>query len=164
MGYAVTYICRYIHDYMARTKRETAEKFARTIVRVNLAFRQFLQMKLKDNNMDLTFEMLQVLGCLWTADGVNQQELADQTVKDKASMTYLIDNISRRGLVTRQEDPEDRRNKLVYLTKAGRDLQKTIEPWVEEMYRLAGEGLSIDALKSTIEQLERIRENVSAAR
>lgn len=164
MGYAVTYICCNIHDHMARTKRETAEKFARTIVRVNLAFRQFLQMKLKDNNMDLTFEMLQVLGCLWTEDGVNQQELADQTVKDKASMTYLIDNISRRGLVTRQEDPADRRNKLVHLTKAGKELQKTVEPWVEEMYRFAGDGLSIDALKSTIEQLERIRDNISAAR
>ena len=149
---------------MARTKRETAEKFARTIVRVNLAFRQFLQIKLKDNNMDLTFEMLQVLGCLWTENGVNQQDLADQTVKDKASMTYLIDNISRRGLVTRQEDPNDRRNKLVFLTKAGKDLQKTVEPWVEEMYRFAGDGLSIDALKSTIDQLERIRENISAAR
>jgi DNA-binding MarR family transcriptional regulator len=149
---------------MARSKRETAEKFARTIIRVNLAFRQFLQMKLKDNNLDLTFEMLQVLGCLWQEDGVNQQELADQTVKDKASMTYLIDNISRRGLVTRQEDPNDRRNKLIYLTKNGQDLQKTIEPWVEEMYRYAGDGLSIDALKSTIEQLERIRDNISAAR
>ncbi len=147
---------------MARTKRETAERFARTLVRVNLAFRQFLQMKLKENNMDLTFEMLQVLGCLWTEDGVNQQELADQTVKDKASMTYLIDNISRRGLVTRQEDPNDRRNKLVHLTKAGRELQKTVEPWVEEMYRYAGDGLSIDALKSMIDQLERIRENIAA--
>jgi DNA-binding MarR family transcriptional regulator len=65
-------------------------------------------------------------------------------------------------LVTRQEDPNDRRNKLVYLTQAGVELQKTIEPWVEEMYRFAGDGLSIDTLKATIDQLERIRENIAA--
>lgn len=146
---------------MPRTKREATEIFARTVIRVNLAFRQFIQAKFKAHNVDLTFEMLQVLGCLWQKDGINQQEIADITVKDKASMTYLIDNIVRRGLVYRQEDSADRRNKLVFLTAEGKSLKQTIQPWIEEMYAAAGNGITIEELNAAIQQLEQIRANVT---
>ena len=144
---------------MARTKRETTEIFARAVIRVNLAFRQFIQAKFKANNIDLTFEMLQVLACLWQQDGINQQEIADLTIKDKASMTYLIDNITRRRLVYRQEGA-DRRHKLIYLTAEGKSLQQRIQPWVEEMYQLAGRNITADALNAAITQLEQMRDNI----
>ena len=142
-------------------KKETTALFARTIIRVNLAFRQFIQARFKAHNVDLTYEMLQVLACLWQQDGINQQEIADLTVKDKASMTYLIDNITRRGLVYRQEDSTDRRNKLIFLTEEGKELKKRIQPWVEEMYELAGKNMTIDTLNKAIAHLELIRNSVS---
>lgn len=146
---------------MAKTKREVTELFARTVIRVNLAFRQFIQSKFKEHNVDLTFEMLQVLAILWQQDGINQQELADQTVKDKASMTYLIDNIVRRGLVYRQEDGSDRRNKLIFLTDEGRQLKQQIQPWLDEMFSVAGKNTTIDMLNDCIGQLETIRNSIS---
>ena len=147
---------------MAKSKREVTELFASTVIRVNLAFRQFIQAKFKANSIDLTFEMLQVLGCLWRKEGINQQEIADLTIKDKASMTYLIDNITRRGLVFRQEDEHDRRNKLIFLTEEGKALKQRIQPWIEEMYSIAGKNITIDALNDMISQLEVIRDNVNA--
>jgi len=147
---------------MAKTKREATELFAKMVIRVNLAFRQFMQTKFKAHNIDLTFEMLQVLACLWQQDGINQQELADLTVKDKASMTYLLDNIARRGLVYRQEDSVDRRNKLIYLTEEGKAMKERIQPWVEEMYVLAGKSMTIDVINNAIAHLETIRNNVAA--
>ena len=146
---------------MAKTKREVTELFARTVIRVNLAFRQFIQAKFKEHNVDLTFEMLQVLAILWQQDGINQQELADQTVKDKASMTYLIDNIVRRGLVYRQEDGSDRRNKLIFLSEEGRQLKLQIQPWLDEMFSLAGKNMTIDTLNDCIGQLETIRSSIN---
>lgn len=146
---------------MASTKRDKAELLARTIIRVNLAFRQFIQARFKAHNIDLTFEMLQVLACLWQQDGINQQEIADLTVKDKASMTYLIDNLSRRHLVYRQEDGSDRRNKLIYLTEEGKKLKEIIQPWVQEMYVIAGKNMTIEGLNQMISQLETIRINVT---
>lgn len=145
---------------MNKSKQDTTEQLARTVIRVNLAFRQFIQARFKLHNIDLTFEMLQVLGCLWDKDGINQQEIADQTIKDKASITYLLDNIEKRGLLYRKEDEQDRRNKLVYLTEEGTILRKTIRPWIEEMYRNAGRQLSLKDLNTTIEQLELLRDGI----
>ncbi len=64
----------------------------------------FMRGKFREHNIDLTFEMLQVLMHLWEREGVNQQELADLLLKDKASLTYLIDNLSKRKLVRRTAD------------------------------------------------------------
>ena len=145
---------------MPKKKAELAIDFTRKIMTVNTAYRQFIQTKLKDYNVDLTYEMLQVLACLWTKDGINQQEIANITVKDKASMTYLIDNLTKRGLVTRLEDATDRRNKLILLTESGNALRTKIQPLVIEMYDAAGRDIDIHLLEGCMELLGRIEENL----
>lgn len=145
---------------MARSKQDITTEFTREILRVNLAFKQFLQYKFRQHSVDLTFEMLQVLASLWNTDGINQQEIANITVKDKASMTYLIDNLSRRKLVYRQEDEKDRRNKLIFLTPQGKALRQQIQPWVAEMYAVASKDIPVDKISETMKILEKIRDNM----
>lgn len=132
-----------------------------SVNKVYLAFRQFVQQKLKQHEYDLTFEMLQVLGQLWEQDGINQQELANAILKDKASLVYLIDNLTRRELVSRQEDPTDRRNKLIFLTVKGHQLRTEIRPWVEEMYSNSDKGITTEEMESTISYLQKIIVNLS---
>ena len=112
---------------------DVQKEFAHTIIQVNTAFRQFVQQKLKQHKLDLTFEMLQIMGYLWENDGTNQQEIANATVKDKASLTYLIDNLTRRELVYRQEDSCDRRSKRIFLTEQGWHLKTVARPWLDDM-------------------------------
>ncbi|PUZ29014.1 MarR family transcriptional regulator [Chitinophaga parva] len=145
---------------MGKTKIDITTVFARELTRMNTAFRQFIQQKVKQHGMDLTFEMLQVMGILWEQDGINQQEISAQSVKDKVSITYLVDNLSRRGLVFRQEDGNDRRNRLVYLTPDGRQLRQTIRPWVEEMYAQASRNIPMDDIASCLDVLERMYQNL----
>lgn len=145
---------------MGKTKIDITTVFARELMRMNTAFRQFIQQKVKQHGMDITFEMLQVMGILWEQDGINQQEISAQTVKDKVSITYLVDNLSRRGLVFRQEDDNDRRNRLVYLTPDGRQLRQTIRPWVEEMYAQASRNIPMDDIASCLEVLDRMYQNL----
>ncbi len=52
-------------------------------------------------------------------------------------MTYLIDNLVKRNMVSREADPEDRRNNLICLTREGKQLQKKLHPWLVEMYSVA---------------------------
>jgi DNA-binding MarR family transcriptional regulator len=122
--------------------------------------RRHLQQKFKENNVDLTYEMHQIMACLWRTDGIRQQDLADKTLKDKTSLTYLIDNLSKRGLVTRMEDKNDRRSKLIYLTKKGKELGKIAEPWLEELYAVASKKLLVNELKESIKMVEKMIENV----
>lgn len=39
-----------------------------------------------------------------------------------ASITYLVDSLEKRGLVERQDNPEDRRSHFISLTEAGNEL------------------------------------------
>lgn len=145
---------------MTEAEYDIVAAFTREIIKVNLAFKQYIQLKLRQNNIDLTFEMLSVLRCLWEQDGINQQEIADQTVKDKASMTYLLDNLTKRELVYRQEDDNDRRNKKVFLTEKGKQLRVQIQPWVTEMFSMVGYGLPENSIRSMTKVMEKIRGNL----
>lgn len=140
---------------------EVQKEFARIASQVNIAFRQFVQQKLKQHKFDLTFEMLQIVAYLWENDGVNQQEIANATLKDKASLTYLIDNLTRRELVYRQEDATDRRNKLIFLTPQGWQLKKVILPWVEDMYVAANAGIQECEFVKAMQVLRRVIANLS---
>ena len=148
---------------MSQSRNDIIAAFTREVTRLNLGLKQYLQLKLRQANIDLTFEMLQVLACLWRNDGINQQELANMTVKDKASMTYLIDNLTKRSMVYRQEDSADRRNKLIFMTKDGKALQAVVQPLVQEMYRTAGKNVNVDAITMAFDELQKMGENLRMA-
>src|SRR3984885_10846919 len=133
-----------------KTKAELAFDLGRAMAELRIYVRQHIQEKIKENNLNITFEMLEVMSCLWKKDGINQQEIADFTLRDKSSMTYLLDNLVKRKMVMRVEDENDRRNKLIYLTKEGNDLKEQLHPWVAEVYEMASEEVNINDLKNSI--------------
>jgi len=145
---------------MSKKKHDITSDFAQAVIKVNTAFRQFIQTKFKQEKVDLTFEMFQVMVCLWQQDGINQQEIANLTFKDKASMTYLVDNLTKRQLLYRQEDDSDRRNKLIFLTEKGKQLQSQIQPVITEMYHKASENVPTEAIQTTIDLFSTICSNL----
>ena len=145
---------------MPKAKSDVTIAFNKKLLMVNTAFRQFIQCKLKEHHVDLTFEMLQVMACLWNEDSINQQEIANTTVKDKASMTYLIDNLTKRGLVSRLEDANDRRNKLILLTEQGKLLKVKIQPVIDEMHAVTGKNIDVAKLKEFMAVLDKIESNL----
>ena len=84
------------------TNNESARELILQILRTRMAFRQTLQRVLKRHNVDMTFEMLQVMNCLWNEQGISQQSLAEKTAKDKACLTNLINNLEKKNWVIRK--------------------------------------------------------------
>jgi len=144
-------------------KNELIRDFTKSMSKAQMKFKAHLRTKFREHELDITFEMLQILIKLWDKDGINQQELANYTVKDKASLTYLIDNLSKRNLVERVEDSSDRRNKLIVLKPEGRKLKNLIMPWIDEMYTVAATGISAEALRTGIDLFEKIQSNFDKA-
>lgn len=72
---------------------------------------------------NVTGEQWTVLLQILDDDGLNQQEIACKVGKDKASITRLVDGLEKRNLVVRIADKNDRRNKLIYLTKEGKQVK-----------------------------------------
>lgn len=128
---------------------------------LRMHFRKYMQGKVRSLDLHLTYEMLEVMICLWRQDGVNQQLIADITLRDKSAMTYLVDNLIKRKMITRKEDERDRRNKLIYLTAEGRQLHERLQPWVAEMYDRATSGVETSSLITGKELIESMIKNLS---
>lgn len=157
-------ICRItLHTVAAKStgqKKETTRQLVHSMLELRDELRRSMQKRLRDNNIDLTYEMHQVMACLWKKDGISQQVLADLTLRDKAAITFLIDNLCKRELVIRQENATDRRSKLIYLTNKGRLLGRKVEPWVHELFTVAGNGLTEARLQECIQTIGKMCQNV----
>jgi DNA-binding MarR family transcriptional regulator len=75
---------------------------------------------------DITPEQWAVLCLLWKEEGLSQSDIADRTIKDRPTVTRIIDGLERRALVRRQRDGRDRRSFRIHLTVAGKALEEDL--------------------------------------
>jgi DNA-binding MarR family transcriptional regulator len=143
---------------------ELARELGRCLIEMRNFMRQYIQAKIKESKMDISFEMIEIMACLWNKNGINQQEIADIVIKDKSSMTYLVDNLVKRNMVRREADENDRRNNLIYITREGRALQKKLNPWILEMYEKAASGIQKTKISQSIKVVKKISENLKAGK
>jgi MarR family transcriptional regulator, 2-MHQ and catechol-resistance regulon repressor len=68
----------------------------------------------------LTTSQFGVLEALWHLGPLGHGAIGRKILKSSGNVTTVIDNLSRLGLVTREEDTSDRRVRRVALTDAGR--------------------------------------------
>ena len=106
-----------------------------------MAFRRYIQRTLKEHGIGITFEMLQVLSCLWRDQGIAQQTLAERIIKDAS----------------------DRRNKLVYLTPAGEALWQRLLPILDDVYNQAEQIIGPERIRTLSEELEEIHNRLENA-
>lgn len=140
------------------TNGELAHELNLLVLKTRMTFRQSIQRLLKQNNVDMTFEMLQIMHCLWKEQGVSQQTLAEKTAKDKACLTNLINNLEKKNWVVRKEDTNDRRNKLIFLTPEGEEMARRIKFILKGMYDQVGEQMNPRQMGSCIKQLTKLNE------
>ncbi len=80
---------------------------------------------------DVTPDQWVVLYRLLENEGITQAGLGERTVKDKTTITRILDRLEARKLLTRRRDPDDRRSQRLYLTEAGRALAQALVPIVQ---------------------------------
>ncbi|WP_291914646.1 MarR family transcriptional regulator [Chitinophaga sp. CB10] len=139
---------------------ELARDLWREMAEMRNSLRQYVHVKIKENNWDISMELVEILGLVYRRGGLNQQEIADIIVKDKSSMTYLIDNLVKKGLAERTEDQRDRRNKLIYITEKGKLLMEKLNPWVTEMYEKATRELQTKDVLNALSVARKMNENL----
>jgi DNA-binding MarR family transcriptional regulator len=105
-----------------------------SIIALRTSLKQYYILKIKEQQLDITYEMLQVLAALWKKEQMNQQDIAMAIQKNKASVTPLIDNLCKRDLVKRVNDPNDRRNNLIQLTLKGDEYRALLDPVQQDLY------------------------------
>lgn len=111
----------------------------------------------------VTAEQWAILDSLWEEDGQTQQQLANQTNKNKASITHLIDNLEKRKLVKRVTHEQDRRNKMVCLTPEGAELKTPLTKTVKQTIKQLTKGLDKKDMKGCRKTLKKLVQNLVEA-
>lgn len=147
------------HDLMDSLSFDIRLIFAILNSKVSSQLLRRFSSNFKQYGVDVTPEQWTVLQCLWAKDGQTQQELCNKTFRDKPSMTRLIDTMEKANIVVRIQDTNDRRNNLVYLTHAAREMQDKCWFVANKTLKEALRGLSVEELRTAQEVLRRVFSN-----
>lgn len=129
--------------------------------KASTAIARRLQKKFNTSYLNLTIEQWSVLYHLWKEDGLSQQELCNATFRDKPSITRLIDNLEKAGLVKRVADEKDRRINKVYLTKTAQKLQDQTMLLAEETLNEALASVPAEHINLCKEVLQKVYDNLN---
>lgn|SRR5690625_532395 len=82
------------------------------------------------------------LTTLQRSPGLSQIELGEPLDLDRSTIADLVSRMVARGVVSREQDPGDRRRKLVHLTPMGVAEVNRLRPGVERVNRLLTASLA----------------------
>ena len=83
---------------------------------------RLLMKRFDEENLALTVEQYFLLNILENKEGLILQELAEIVDKDKSAVTRHINNLEENHFIARAKDPEDKRRKILLMTKPGLDV------------------------------------------
>ncbi|OQY18951.1 MAG: MarR family transcriptional regulator [Desulfobacteraceae bacterium 4572_35.1] len=81
----------------------------------------------------LTPQQFALLAFLWQEDGRSQRLISEKTDVDRTTLSGVLDRLQKMGLVMRLPDPDDRRAWQIFLTDAGRELEKKVAPLINNL-------------------------------
>ncbi|MFS4468529.1 MarR family winged helix-turn-helix transcriptional regulator [Maribacter sp. 2210JD10-5] len=97
--------------------------------------------------IDLTKEQMLILKNLYEQDGINQNELATLTYRDKSSLARLLSKMETKGYVKRLQSEDDKRNNEVFITPNGKEIFQKTRPIIQNI---------IDVMESDIDQNDKL--------
>ncbi|MGV3529973.1 MAG: MarR family winged helix-turn-helix transcriptional regulator [Flavisolibacter sp.] len=129
--------------------------------KASTAIARRLQRKLNHASVNLTIEQWSILYHLWKQDGMTQQELCEASFRDKPSITRLVDNLEKLGLVNRVTDENDRRSNRIFLTDDARKLEEKTMKLAEDTLNEALKGVPAEHVEISKQVLQMVYENLS---
>ena len=112
--------------------------------------------------LDVTPDQWVVLYRLAETEGLTQAELGERTVKDKTTITRILDRLEGRELLTRRRDTSDRRSQRLHLTPQGEETVRRLVPLVRTFAAAAYADLTDDDKSSLRRILGRIEDRLDA--
>ena len=128
---------------------------------LNCRLKKHLAEVFRKNNVNLTAEQYLVMDALWNEGTLTQQAIAFIIQKDKNSVTQFIDNLEKKGLVTRSVAKEDRRVNNIVVTAEGMALKDSTKQLAIDTMEKAIDGIGEQDLQTFVTVLKKICSNIS---
>ena len=127
---------------------------------LNCKLKKHLAEVFKKNGVNLTAEQYLVMDTLWNEGTLTQQAIAFIIQKDKNSVTQFIDNLEKKGLVTRSVDKEDRRVNNIVVTEEGMALKESTKQLAIDTMHKALKDIPEEDVLTFVEVLKKICANI----
>jgi len=109
-----------------------------------------------------SLQVWRVLAALREKDGRRMGDLSETTSIEVSTLTRLVDNMEKDGLVVRRRDSGDARAIALYVTASGRRLTQRIVPIAERYEAVALKGFTAGEVAVLKKALRRLYENMDA--
>lgn len=118
-----------------------------------------LQEAFDSYGVDLTKEQMIVLKKLSEQDGINQNELASLTYRDKSSLARLLSKMEAKDYIKKVQSEEDKRNNEVFITSHGIQVFKNTRPIIQGIIDVMEKGLNQSDKMLVISILKKVQNN-----
>ena len=127
---------------------------------LNCKLKKHVASVFKSEGINLTAEQFLVMDTLWNQGEMTQQTIAYIIQKDKNSVTQFIDNLEKKGLVTRLVSKEDRRVNNIVVTPEGMALKDSTKKLAIETMNKALEGIPEQDVLTFVDVLKKVCANI----
>ena len=87
----------------------------------------------------LTSAKWKIIVALSIKEGITQKHIADMIFVEAPTLVPVIDKMEKEGYLTRQSDPVDRRNNMIFMTKKSKDI---VDPIIDSILEIRNMGLN----------------------
>ena len=111
--------------------------------------------------LDVTWPQLGALLNLAQEDNITQAKLAERLEADPNTTMVLCNSLERKGWVTRNKDPSDKRVNRISLTKEGKMVFQQAYPLVLEDYSIFTKSITMEEIGQILPILSRLYTRVN---
>lgn len=126
----------------------------------NLVFEQVIQKKVIDKFKELSKNQPMVIGIIGAKGEIISSTIGKRTGMDKSSLSRMVDDLEKKGMVLRRTDPEDRRKVLVSLTNKGLRCYNYLREVAVEQLELVDEN-DLEEYMQSLETMVRIEKKIA---
>jgi MarR family transcriptional regulator, 2-MHQ and catechol-resistance regulon repressor len=128
------------------------------LMQTSKAIHDRIKEEMTKNKLGITeFSVLEVL---YQKGKQTIQQIGSCILVSSGSMTYVIDKLEQRGLLSRNACPDDRRVIQVTLTDDGNELMNEIMPKYHELVDDMFDSLNSDEAQTLVYLLKKVRDKV----
>lgn len=127
----------------------------KTIRSVRESFNKVFQQE----HFGVSYDQWLIIEQVKNKQGISQIEIANNTGKDRASISRIIKNLQQKGLLTKIHNEENKRANKVYLSPEGLDLSDRMVGVYNEVYHNQFLGIHEREMNLLKEILVRINQN-----
>lgn len=117
----------------------------------------FSLMKAAMEEFGLTPPQFATLAFLWQGDKTNQHDLGALMCVDRTTISGIVDRLDKLALISREEDPADRRSYVLCVTDKGSALRDRVIKALESVQNVIDEKLTRDEQAQLRELLGKLR-------